>query len=329
MVLPLDANYWQCGQRWSLAQVRGRRRSAAISRCRHGCCTAVLHVRLAAGLGAVRDDLDMSGFDATFSFDARDHDLMCAFVAAGRRRARKLQVQWRARLDTNGSGYILIDGRGVGESMLLERMRRDLPTIGEAVDSSRRSPEQRRRLANGFVDILIKWHTSFYDNYYNDAEILERVPRVRCIKASAVCVAFWLWPGDDHPDLGVRLHVTEDILVSWLLDEASSEVVLEEMHTAAELILRRLLGRQRDSFPQLVHRAQTPGQPWVRPLHWHYSDEYAADAPDMAGLLLSLTGQRNAAKHEGAKGAREWLDQHFWAAAVTLERLADLLGGRP
>jgi hypothetical protein len=43
MKLPLDANYWQRGQWWSLAQVRGLHRSAAITRCRHGCCTAVLH----------------------------------------------------------------------------------------------------------------------------------------------------------------------------------------------------------------------------------------------------------------------------------------------
>jgi hypothetical protein len=167
----------------------------------------------------------MSGFDATFSFDARDHDLMCALVAAGRRRARKLQVRWHARLDADGSGYLLIDGKGVQEPMLLERLRRDLPTIAEATDSLRHTPEQRRRLANGFVDMLIKWHTSSYDHYY-DGEILERVPRVHRIKASDVCVAFWLWPGDDHLDLGARLRVTEDILVSWLLDEAPPEVVL-------------------------------------------------------------------------------------------------------
>jgi hypothetical protein len=40
---PLDANYRQHGRWWSLAQARGLHRSAAIIRCRHGCCTVVLH----------------------------------------------------------------------------------------------------------------------------------------------------------------------------------------------------------------------------------------------------------------------------------------------
>jgi len=170
----------------------------------------------------------MSGFDAVFSFDAPDYQLMCALVSAGRRRARRLSVQWHARIGTDGSGYIMIDGKGVRESMLLERLRRDLPIIAEAVASERHTPEQRRRFANGLVDILIKWHTSFYDRYFVADETIQHVPQVRRIRASNVCVAFWLWPGGTHHDLAARLNVTEDIMVSWLLDEASAELVLEE-----------------------------------------------------------------------------------------------------
>jgi len=87
-------------------------------------------------------------------------------MAAARRRARPLLVEWRSIVKADGSGYCSMDGNTFRLDMFLERLRRDLPTIAEATPSVRHSPSQRRRLANGLVDVLCKWRGGFYERYY-------------------------------------------------------------------------------------------------------------------------------------------------------------------
>jgi hypothetical protein len=98
----------------------------------------------------------VAGFDATFRFHPGDHDLIAALMFAARRRARTLRVRWHSALDAEGNGYCSMDGNTFRLDMLLERLRRDLPTIAEASPSGRHTPLQRRRLANGLCDILCR-----------------------------------------------------------------------------------------------------------------------------------------------------------------------------
>ena len=55
--------------------------------------------------------------------------------------------------------------------------------------------------------------------------------------------------------------MTMDLLASWQYEEVSPEVLLEEIHTAAELILEASVNRRAKklSFAQLVERAERAG----------------------------------------------------------------------
>ena len=111
----------------------------------------------------------MAGFDAMFRFHADDHDLIVALMTAARRRARALGVRWQSSVSADGRGYCRMDGNGFRLDMLLERMRRDLPTIAEATPADRHTPAERRRLANGLIDVLCRSRVSYYDRYDKEA----------------------------------------------------------------------------------------------------------------------------------------------------------------
>jgi hypothetical protein len=266
----------------------------------------------------------MAGSDATFRFHADDRDLMVALMAAARRRARALGVRWQSSVSADGRGYCRMDGNSFRLDMLLERMRRDLPTIAEATPADRHAPAERRRLANGLIDVLCRSAGSYYDRYDEEGQP-DYVPRLRRLRTSEVVPVRVLWPGDKHPDLYARLAITEEIMMSWALDEAAPEVVLEELHTAAELILMRLVEKRRaPAFAELVEAARADGHlEW--PLGMHYADDAPEQIDDMADLLISLKDHRKRAKHQGSDEARAWLTVHFWPAGVVLERLCDRL----
>ena len=265
----------------------------------------------------------MAGFDAMFRFHADDRDLMVALMAAARRRARALGVRWHSSLSADGLGYCSMDGNTFRLDMLLERMRRDLPTIAEATPADRHTPAERRRLANGLIDVLCRWAGSYYDRYDKEGQP-DYVPRLRRLRMSEVVPVRVLWPGDKHPDLYARLAVTEEIMTSWVLDEAAPEVVLEELHTAAELILMRLMEKRRaPAFAELVEKARADGHlEW--PLGMHYDDQ-PEQIDHMADLLISLKDHRKRAKHQGSDEARAWLTVHLWPAGVVLEHLCNRL----
>lgn len=85
-----------------------------------------------------------------------DHDLIVALMLRARRRALTLRVRWHSALDGEGNGYCSMDGNTFRLDMLLERLRRDFPTIAEATVSDPHTPLQRRHLANGLRDILCR-----------------------------------------------------------------------------------------------------------------------------------------------------------------------------
>jgi hypothetical protein len=127
--------------------------------------------------------------------------------------------------------------------------------------------------------------------------------------------------------------------VDWQFDEVDPEVLIEEMHTAFELTLARVLyGRYRRdrSFQQLVDAAAQAGH-----LDITYVGQFLPEWDQMirrlsesdmdmapirqytAKMLTSLKDARKQAKHQGRTTAKDWLTEWFYPASGALERLAE------
>jgi hypothetical protein len=219
-----------------------------------------------------------------------------------------------------------MDGNSFQLDVFVERLRRDLPTLAEATTSSR-AAEGRRRVGLGLADIIGRYRGSLYDRHPE-----EWVPILRA-RRSAISVPPHFLETPKAPRLQDRLFITADLLTAWHFGEVAPEVLLEEIHTAAELLLTGWVGSRRNdlSFKDLVQRAATAGIlrfPFLFPADWPEVRDVGPDQLKRLSterareLLLSMKDQRKHSKHRGAAGAQEWLDQHFWHVVGVLEYLA-------
>jgi len=275
----------------------------------------------------------VAGFDWFFTYDADDEAVVRAMLAAGRRRARRMKVQWGSRIDApQHHTHVAIDGPWWLLELLVARLDRDLPAICEAIEDSTRSPENRRRLGHHFVQIAIDRRLS-----RDDFKPEGWVPHLRARKQPPEHLGPFLLDCPDAPDLRERLAVTERMLTDWFFDEVAPEVMIEELHTAFELALARVIYghyRRDKTFQQLIDEASAQGffdkVRGILPFTPAYDpatnsvDPQHAPAPYVAELLTSLKDTRKHVRHRGATTARAWLEEHFDAAATVLERLAGL-----
>ncbi|WNI16260.1 hypothetical protein [Actinacidiphila sp. ITFR-21] len=260
----------------------------------------------------------MAGFDGYFTFHPDNLEVVRAMNGAARRRARSMNIRWRSRATWDGEGYTAVDGWTYGLDIFLERLRRDLPTIAEATPG-RHSPAYRRKLGNGYADILTKHRCTWYERYSRDENWF--VPKLRALKASSVWPVHSLWPASDDQELGNRLIVAQTVMAAWCVEEVAPEVVIEELHTAAELMLKRITGMpDRTKFPDLIREARRMKALRTDPLIFNYKEAKTALTPQQ--LLKSLLRERNSTKHGGSSQAAKWLDNHFWATAGVLEAMS-------
>ncbi|WP_112231408.1 hypothetical protein [Lentzea atacamensis] len=269
----------------------------------------------------------MAGFDVIFEFRSPDEPLVQAWMAAARRRAKQLGIwRFRSEISTDSSTcYLALDGQTYGLDIYLDRLRRDLPTIGEATPCAR-TPGHRRRLAMGLIDILTRARLGMYDRYGEGWR-----PTLRARSEPAYLRPHELY-ADKAPRLQARLDVTMGLMADWHFGEVAPETLLEELHAAVELILESTVNRRskRLSFAQLVEKAYEDGV--LNPLarypemqRLHESSEYWSEYRDKAReLLLALKDTRKNVRHRGADGARAWLNENFWGMAEVLESLAPL-----
>jgi hypothetical protein len=263
--------------------------------------------------------------DACFRFGSKDEAIVRACLAAARRRARILGIRrFRSGVRDIGQAvaFIEIDGNTYALDIFLERLRRDLPTIAEAT-SSHRSPASRRALALGLIDILTRFRLSMYDRYDEDW-----IPTLRARRQPAYTLPHQLWT--DNPALQARLSVTSELMADWHFGEVAPPVLLEELHTAAELILEELVNRRskRHSFQELVELAVKACVFSPYPHDAGLTARYRAGAgcspfeADRRDLLVSLKNVRKEVRHRGADSAQAWLDQNFWDVASLLEAMS-------
>lgn len=181
--------------------------------------------------------------------------------------------------------YICFNANTYVLDILLERLRRDVPTIAEATPTER-SPAARRRSAapdsqrSGRDPQPIPRH---------DVRPVRRGLGPNIARADDAChgVIHDLFPRD-APHLMDRLLVTTDLLASWHFDEVAPEVLLEEMHTAAELMLKSfgIPRAKRMSFAELVDAAHEEGRGSQRPSRYppvDEDDESPSQAPRLDG----------------------------------------------
>ncbi len=265
-----------------------------------------------------------AGFDAVFRYAEADEPVLRACLAAARRRSRPLGLRrFRSVVNPRSrTAMVILDGSGYALDIYCERLRRDLPTIAEAT-AAKRPPASRRLLALGLVDILARWRLGMYDRYDEDW-----LPTLKARREPAYLLPHGLYTPNDA--LADRRAVTMDMLASWHLGEVAPPVLVEEMHTAAELILTALVNQRakRLSFAQLVDLALQAGcfSPYpgdqATTARYRRGDEPHESEAKAAQVLLSLKDVRKHVRHRGAEGSQGWLDEHFWDAASLLTRLA-------
>lgn len=259
----------------------------------------------------------MGSTDVEFTYDVEDEPLVHAFVVATRRRAQKAGVgQWRSRrLDGDPpSYYIAVDGNSTRFALLAQKIERDLPIVAETVEVDHRDLRARRHLANGFVHIYATY------GYGSEAEIPHLKPRQR--------VDFqWVphlisYPA--APRVNARLAVTERFCVDWYFGEVPGPTMLEELHTAAELLLSFAVGEagSQKAFSTIVAEAAKAGL--FRQCVQLGEPGVASDPNEMATrLLLELKDVRREVRHRADPRADEWLRSNFFHVVYTLEMVSE------
>ena len=262
----------------------------------------------------------MAGTDLEFTYDDDDDPLISMFVAVTRRRARTAGIQTfrssRIVVDGRRGYYISVDGRSWRFSLLAQKLERDLPLLAEAIELPHRSLRDRRRLANSFV-------TAYAHGGYGSGEDEEQVPHLRPMTH----VGFqWVphlitYPAAKHIDQ--RLAVTEKFCVDWYFGEIPGPTMLEELHTASELLLSHAVGdtENRGHFPGLVDRAASAG---LLDRCVQLPTRGNLVARDRAQRLLQeMSDVRREVRHRGDPSAEAWLRTNFSALVYILETISE------
>lgn len=264
----------------------------------------------------------MGGMDWYCRFDARDAPVVEAMRAAGRGRARKLGLRWESSVEDDVCG-VVVDGGWWVIDLLIARLARDLPTICEATPLDHRGPSERRGIGRSFAHIAAQYRFSEPDFHPEGW-----VPRLVSRSAPPWDTTVFGFSAPNAEDLQVRLDVTARMLVDWEFDEVAPEVLLEELHTATELCLKRALFgryRRRGSFAENVALAEEQGLLRLPGVGLNRSSLRAREHDEtitVEGLLISMKDARRVVRHEARDTAYDWLRDWVVAAGDVLELLA-------
>jgi hypothetical protein len=258
-----------------------------------------------------------SGAMAGFSFDFTYADEFLPYVEvclrAAKSRAHQLNCRWRTvRLPDAGRRRCIVDGNTRRLDLLGRALELDLPSVCEGVLPGL-TPRRARQLGLGFAELYL---------IGRDVDLGEGVQTLK--PRSGTSLYFPLYevaPESGSSSLRARLRLTEDVITDFGLDRYPASVVLEELHTALEQLLRELLPKvpPRAHWPSLLTNALAEGIVTDSSERW----EWVTDHPhtDVA-LLGELTTRRNSAKHRDYDPEDPWLSEHWECVSLLLERLA-------
>lgn len=258
----------------------------------------------------------MAGFDFEFQYHPTQEALLEVCLAAAKSRARKLGVSWRVERLPNGHVRCTVDGNSRRLDLLAHALERDLPLVAEGAHHCELPTFRRRQLGTGFADLYGRGRDTRSDGPW----------RWR----GATQAKYYFSPYDatdhsTHPTLEARLAVTETIIIDWCFDRVPAVVLLEELHTACELLLEHLINQRskRRSFAELVDLADAAGI--LR--HPMFAPEVAVAlgvAPTVNGkdLLIQLKNYRKNARHRADTSFEQWLTKSWETVALLIEHLA-------
>lgn|GEM_PF-6352942 len=210
----------------------------------------------------------MAGYGVTLSVPSSYDDLMRSLLRAAQRRGRALGLRVRYRkvgaCDGETSWDMTVDGRGWLISAWVNQVERELPVVAEGYTgdgAGARAVDVARRFIGRWID----W----------------------CVgdEAGGPPGRFF-WPNLNLPDHEAerRFLVCDQVVGDWMVGAVPNEVAIEEIHSAAELAVRHVLGAGKSVS-------------WVRLI------ERAADREDVSDEALdslrALNAERRAVKHRG------------------------------
>jgi len=256
----------------------------------------------------IDDDLPVAGFDFDFKYTDRQAPVVVACMAAATTRARQLGLTWHWRTLGDGHLRVIVNGNSRRTDLLGYRLERDLPLVAEGCRAADLPPSRRRDVGRGVADLFLRGRHVRQE----DTMVLRGATETRYYYPP------YEYECPQYPLLHARLGTTVNVIVAWNFREIAPEILLEELHTACELVLEESVNRRskRLSFQQLIEAAEAAG---------HLKTHPFAEAPDPVRLLTELKDLRKDVRHRAKAGAQGWLDDNWEAVALIVEHLVDQL----
>lgn len=159
-----------------------------------------------------------------------------------------LRMRFRCRPGSTTEWDITVNGNGYLIAAWSRWMERELPIVAEGYTEAG-SGRQSRSVAVSLVARWTDWCIGDNDNCST------------AITSTGRDTGHWYWPVIDVPDtsshLQPRMMITDDLVGRWLAKDVPEEIVIEELHTAVESLLRSVVGKGR--WPSLLAIARTQG----------------------------------------------------------------------
>lgn len=190
----------------------------------------------------------MAGYGTSLFASPTFDPLIRRLLNAAQRRARALGLQMHyCHHDAAGTSEweINVDGPGGRIASWAYQIEHDLPIVAEGYTGAG-SGKQARDVAHSLVARWVGWCVGGEEDTK--------------IKATGSDRSKWFWPIIDVPTppspLAARLALSDSVVARWITGDLPEEIVIEELHTVVEALLRSLKSDGKGEWPVLLAYAK-------------------------------------------------------------------------